>query len=324
MDTTTLIIVVLIVVNVGGLLISKMRKSSAVTEGGMTVDATQEALTRAKMERFAFIGRLFRSRSKSSSDIERNLVTAGLLLKPSEFMMLNLIVLAIVMLIGLLHIGAMPAYFGFFALLKRVLWMAFYVYVGWKSPQLILQYLANKRRTKLEYQLADALTIVASGLKGGYSFVQGLDMASQQLEVPIKDEMARVLRLVQLGLDTPRALVQMSERINSYDYDMTVSATNIQLSVGGNLSQLLESIAATIRDRIRLRRDIAVLTAQGRMSGIILICLPIAIGVMLFVVNPEYMSRLTTTDAGNNLLYVAATMQGIGIYWIKKLLDFDN
>ena len=323
MDTVTLLVIGLIVLNVGGLAYSRMRKKVAVTEGGMTADAAQQAMTHAKRQRFEFIGALFQGRG-SSSKIERNLVTAGLLIKPSEFLMLNLVVLAVCLLIGLLWIGSLPAYSGLFPLIKRFFGLGAAVYLGWKVPQWVLQFMADSRRTKLEYQLADALTIIASGLKGGYSFVQGLDMAAQQLEAPIKDEVARVLRLVQLGLDTPRALLQMSERVNSYDYDMTVSATNIQLTVGGNLSVLLENIAATIRDRIRLRRDIGVLTAQGRMSGIILVALPIGIGCMLFVINPDYMSRLIKTDMGNNLLYMAAGMQGFGIYWIKKLLDFDN
>jgi tight adherence protein B len=323
MDTTTLIIVGLIVVNVAGLAFSKMRKSKATTsEGGLSVEATQQALARSKQERFVIVGRLFRSRSGGSL-IERNIVTAGLLIKPSEFMMLNLVVLAVCLLIGLLVVATMPISGGFMALIKRFAVIVFFVFMGWRGPQLVLQFMANKRRTKLEYQLADALTIIASGLKGGYSFVQGLDMASQQLEAPIKDETARVLRLIQLGLDTPRALQQMSERINSYDYDMTVSATNIQLAVGGNLSLLLENIAGTIRDRIRLRRDIAVLTAQGRISGVILVLLPVAIGIMLCVVNWEYMSKLFTPE-GSVLLYVAFFLQACGIYWIKKLLDFDN
>ena len=323
MDTITLLIVGGIVLNIAMLAFTKMRKKPAVTAEGMTVDDTQQAMARAKVQRFEFIERLFQSHS-SSSKIEKNIVTAGLLLKPSEFMMMNLVCLAVCLLIGLLYVASMPPYSALFPLIKRMFALFMAVYLGWKTPQWILQYMANSRRTKLEYQLADALTIIASGLKGGYSFVQGLDMAAQQLEVPIKDEVARVLRLIQLGLDTPRALVQMSERVNSYDYDMTVSATNIQLSVGGNLSLLLENIAATIRDRIRLRRDIAVLTAQGRMSGGILVALPIGIGVMLFGINPEYMSRLLTTDLGNNLLYMAIGMQAFGIYWIKKLLDFDN
>jgi tight adherence protein B len=195
--------------------------------------------------------------------------------------------------------------------------------VGWKGPQMVLQFLASSRRTKLEYQLADALTIISSSLKGGYSFVQGLDMAGQQMEAPIKDEILRVIRLIQLGLDTPKALQQMSDRVNSYDYDMTVSATNIQLAVGGNLSQLLEGIAATIRDRIRLRRDIAALTAQGRISGAILFILPVGIAFFLCGINWEYMSALFTAK-GFILLYVAGAMQTVGFFWIKKLLDFDN
>jgi tight adherence protein B len=323
MDTTTLIIIGLIVVNIGGLALSRMRKPTTVTpEGGLSVEATQQAIARSKQERFAVVGRLFRGRSGGSL-IERNIVTAGLMIKPSEFMMLNLIVLAVCLLIGLLVVSSMPAAGGFIALLKRLFVFLFFLYLGWRGPQMVLQFMASKRRTKLEYQLADALTIIASGLKGGYSFVQGLDMASQQLEAPIKDETARVLRLIHLGLDTPRALLQMAERVNSYDYDMTVSATNIQLAVGGNLSQLLENIAATIRDRIRLRRDIAVLTAQGRISGVILVLLPVAIGIMLCVVNWEYMSKLMTPE-GSVLLYIAFGLQACGIYWIKKLLDFDN
>jgi tight adherence protein B len=321
MDTTTLIIIGLILVNVVGLAISRMRKPAAVTTDGQSVEATQQAMTRAKEDRFVFLSRLLRGRGGGSL-IERNIVTAGLMIKPSEFMMLNLIVLAVCVLIGLLSASSLSGA-GIVGIIKRLAVLAFFFYLGWKGPQLVLQYIANRRRMKLEYQLADALTIIASGLKGGYSFVQGLDMASQQLEAPIKDETARVLRLIHLGLDTPRALQQMSERINSYDYDMTVSATNIQLAVGGNLSLLLENIAATIRDRIRLRRDIAVLTAQGRISGVILVLLPVAIGIMLCVVNWEYMSKLFTAE-GSILLYIAFGLQACGIMWIKKLLDFDN
>lgn len=323
MNNITLIIIALIFVNVGGLVASRMKRKTAVTEGGVTVEAAQQAITRSKQEKFEFLARLFKGRG-GAGKIERDIVSAGLMIKPTEFLMMNLIILAVCLLIGLLSVSSMSVVPGFFSLFKRALALTFFVVLGWKSPQWILGYIANRRRTKLEYQLADALTIIASGLKGGYSFVQGLDMASQQLEPPIKEETARVLRLIQLGLDTPRALLQMAERVNSYDYDMTVSATNIQLAVGGNLSQMLDNIAATIRDRIRLRRDIAVLTAQGRMSGMILVALPLGIGLMLSVINGEYMGRLITTPEGNMLLYVAAGLQATGIYWIKKLLDFDN
>ena len=122
----------------------------------------------------------------------------------------------------------------------------------------------------------------------------------------------------------PQRLYRARFFTQSHDYDMTVSAANIQLASGGNLAQLLESIANTIRDRIRLRRDIAVLTAQGRISGGILIALPIAIALFPRLINPEYMGLLLSTDMGHNLLYFAAGQQAIGVYWIKKLLDFDS
>jgi tight adherence protein B len=300
---------------------SRMKKSA--TDTGLTVDDAQLSVARSKQERFAFLGRLMRGK-KGASQIERNLVTAGLLIKPSEFYMINFVSLGIVTLIGLFFVNRLPYEYGFFPLLRRTAMLGIAVGIGFYGPRLALQFMANQRRSKLEFQLADALAIISSALRGGFSFVQGLDMASQQLEPPVKDEFARVIRLVQLGLDTSRALEQMAERVNSYDYSMTVSATNIQLSVGGNLSQMLDSIAQTIRERIRLRREIAALTAQGRISGAILIGLPVAIALMLKVINPEYMGRLTNTPTGGILLYVWVIMQGIGIYWIKKLLDFDN
>lgn len=314
-------VLVLIGVNVLFLVASRLRRGAA-TDTGLTVEGTQMAMARNKQERFQFLSRLMRGR-KGSSKIDRDLVSAGLLIKPSEFYMINFVAMGLIILVGLFFIRALPSD-SFFSLVRRTGFLALSVYLGWNTPRWILGFLAAKRRTKLEYQLADALAIIASSLRGGFSFVQGLDMASQQLEPPIKDEFARVIRLVQLGLETSRALEQMSERINSYDYDMTVSATNIQLSVGGNLSQMLDSIAVTIRDRIRLRREIAALTAQGRISGAILIGLPVGIALMLRVVNAEYMARLTNTPEGGVMLYIWVVMQGIGVYWIKKLLDFDN
>ncbi|RYG75419.1 hypothetical protein EON80_00725 [bacterium] len=300
------------------------KKKAAVTTDGVSVDSTQAAMTRAKTERFALIARFFKGR-KDAGLIERNITTAGLLIKPTEFIAFNLGFLIVTILGCTVLLNVFWANDGmFFTMVRRILVVAGIIwYIGWKGPQSILQFMANSRRSKLEFQLADALTIISSSLKGGYSFVQGLDMAGQQMEPPIKDEITRVIRLIQLGLDTPKALLQMSERINSYDYDMTVSATNIQLAVGGNLSLLLEGIAATIRDRIRLRRDISALTAQGRISGTILFVLPMGIAFFLCGVNWEYMSSLFTAQ-GYILLYIAGAMQAAGFFWIKKLLDFDN
>jgi len=310
--------------NVIALVATKVfKKKSAVTTEGISVDSVQANFNRSRTERFALIARFIKGR-KDASLIERNLTTANLLIKPSEFVALNLLFLIFISLIAVFLLAfKMPNEGTLISLLKRIGFLLFMVYLGWKGPQMILQFMANKRRSTLEYQLADALTIISSSLKGGYSFVQGLNMAGEQMEEPIKSEIQRVMRLIQLGLDTPKALVQMSDRVNSYDYDMTISATNIQLAVGGNLSLLLEGISNTIRDRIRLRRDVAALTAQGRISGGILFCLPIGIGVFLCGLNWDYMSYLFT-PTGYIFLYVAMGMQAVGFFWIKKLLDFDK
>ena len=311
------------VINIVGLAATKLKKKPAVTTEGVSVDSVQSAMARSKNERFALIARFMKGR-KDASLIEKNLITAGMMLKPTEFFFINLLCLAISVLMAIAYLSLKwPNDGAFITLAKRLFFFAAMAMLGWKGPRGILQMKANGRRSKLEYQLADALTIISSALKGGYSFAQGLDMSGKQMEEPIKGEIERVMRLIQLGLDTPKALSQMSERVNSYDYDMTVSATNIQLSVGGNLSLLLEGISATIRDRIRLRRDVAALTAQGRISGGILFVLPLGIAFFLCGINWDYMSALFT-DTGMYFVYGAATMQFFGFLWMKKLLDFDN
>lgn len=316
-----IIIGVVLLINIVGLIAVRMRKP-ATAGGGMSVESAQAAIGRNKQERFIIIDRVMKKRGMGK--ISRNLVTAGLMIKPAEFMMANLFFFAITLVGGSFILRRLPALDSFANVLKFFGAAVLIFYIAWKGPQLLLQFLADKRRRTLEVQLADALAIISSGLKGGYSFAQGMSMAGDQLPAPINGEFQRVMRLVQLGLETSRALEQMAERINSYDFDMTVSATNIQLSSGGNLSKLLETIAETIRDRIRLRRDIDALTAQGRMSGGILIALPIGIGIMLSMINPEYFGLLFSTTLGQNLVLLAICQQAVGIYWIKKLLDFDN
>ncbi len=300
----------------------KLRKPATVTSDGLSVEAMQAVVAR-KDHPDSWIERVMRGRQGRSAT-ERNLITAGLAIKPAEFIGANLFFLVLVLIADALFMSHVQIGKGLWGLAQIGFALVALPFIGWRLPQMTLQFLANRRRMKLEIQLSEALTLVASSLKGGYSFIQGLSQATEQLQPPITDEISRVVRLIQLGLDTPRALEQMAERVNSYDFDMTVSATNIQLASGGNLAQLLEKISETIRDRIRLRRDIAVLTAQGRMSGAILIALPVCIALMLNIINHEYFLPLYTTDLGKSMLIGAALMQSIGIYWIKKLLDFDN
>ena len=186
---------VLIGINVLFLVVSRLRRSSAATEGGLSVEAAQVAVTRDKTERFAFVTRMLRG-GKTSSKIERNLVSAGLLIKPSEFYMINLVVLGLTVLLGLVFLNRMPNEGTFFSLVRRTGLVVVSVWLGYNIPRWTLQFLANQRRTKLDFQLADALAIISSALRGGFSFVQGLDMASQQLEPPTESWMLVALTVM--------------------------------------------------------------------------------------------------------------------------------
>jgi tight adherence protein B len=246
---------------------------------------------------------------------EKRLTSAGLALRPTEFLAIVACSTIGFFLIACWAAGTM-----------KISWMMVLglTAFGYYLPNLILNMIIKRRKITLEAQLADALTMIASALKGGYGFVQGLAMAGNQLPSPIADEFQRVIRLVELGVDTPHALERMGQRVQSYDFDMAITATCIQLESGGNLSQLLETIAHTIRERMKLRREISAATAQGRMSGGILILLPVGILGVLSVINPEYLSFLIAREVGHKLLYGAAIMQSMGAYVIWKMLQFEG
>ena len=195
--------------------------------------------------------------------------------------------------------------------------------LGFYLPNLALNWQIARRKTLLENQLADALTIIAAGLSAGYSFLQGAKLAADQLPPPISEELERVVRLSSLGMPVEQALQIMAERIRSYDYDITVSAILVQLRRGGNLSRILSTIAETIRQRIELRGEIAASTAQARFSGWILMALPFAVACMVFVLNPQWMRLLLDTELGRKMIGMGIVMQTLGMLWIRKLLQVE-
>lgn len=196
-------------------------------------------------------------------------------------------------------------------------------FFGFSLPHWALQWKINRRKRMLENQLADALTIISAGLSAGYSFMQSSRLAANQLPPPISEELERVVRLSSLGMPIEKALQIMAERVQSYDYEITVSAILVQLRRGGNLSRILSTVADTIRQRIELRGEIAASTAQARFSGWILMGLPFAVAVMVFIINPEWMRLLLDTDLGRKMIYAGICMQTMGMLWIRKLLQVE-
>lgn len=191
---------------------------------------------------------------------------------------------------------------------------------GFLLPRLLVNSRKAKRVQAFNGQLGDALLVMSNSLRAGFSFLQAMDMVSKEMPTPISEEFARALREMSLGTTTEEALEKMTQRIDSEDLDLVVTAVLIQRQVGGNLSEVLESIANTIRERVRIKGEIKTLTAQGRISGMIISLLPVAVGGFIFLINPGYMMPLFTSPLGWSLIVGGLISQGIGMLIIKKII----
>jgi len=180
-----------------------------------------------------------------------------------------------------------------------------------------------KRRKAFNSQLGDALILIANSLRTGYSFMQASDMVAQEMRPPISSEFARAVKEMNLGVTIEEALANLGKRINSEDLDLVLTAVLIQRQVGGNLSEVLDNIARTIRERVRIRGEIRTLTAQGRISGVIVSLLPIVLGLIIYLLNPEYVKLLFVHPFGKILLGVAGLGQVIGILVIRRIVDIE-
>ena len=191
------------------------------------------------------------------------------------------------------------------------------------SPFAVLALLARRRRVRFTRQLPDALKLLSGTLRAGYSLMQGVETMANEVGDPMGSEMKRVLAEARLGRGLDDALNDMAARLGSPDFDWTVMAIGIQREVGGNLAELLETVSETMTARERLRREVKALTAEGRMSAIVIGILPIALGLLMFVINPTYMAPLIHTAAGKAMTVVAAVMAVIGFYWMKKTVEIE-
>lgn len=248
-------------------------------------------------------------RSKKFLDLLYNELTlADIKLKPEEFSVIWLVLTFI------------PS--GLVALLSgEMLSAVTLAVVGAGLPVFIVRSRKKKRTIAFEVQLGDALIVICNCLRSGLSFQQAMEAIVKEMGPPVSVEFGRVLQEMQYGVPLEEGLNNMTERLKSADLLLTVSAVNIQRQTGGNLSEILEIISETIKERIKIKGDIRTLTAQGRMSGMLIGGLPIVMGGMLMITNPAYMLLLFTTPLGRMLLIVAVTMEVLGFTFIKKIVD---
>ena len=181
----------------------------------------------------------------------------------------------------------------------------------------------RRRRKKFTNQLGDMLTMVANALRAGFSFMQAFELIAREMDAPMGREVQLVVNEVNLGNTLESALDNMQRRVASPDFELVVTAVLIQRQVGGDLASILDTISETIAERVRMRREVMALTAQGRASGIVVACVPIALGIFLYIVNPTYLQPLLETDIGHMFIAGSIVSECIGMFIIHKIVDIQ-
>jgi Flp pilus assembly protein TadB len=195
--------------------------------------------------------------------------------------------------------------------------------IGWLTMRLSLSFRIVRRRAAFGQQLPDLLQLVASALQSGFSLPQALDAVIREDAQPAAGELSRALSEARLGGELEDGLEATANRMDSDDLRWTVMAIRIQRGVGGNLAEVLVTIAGTIRERAYLRRQVHALSAEGRLSAYVLIVLPVLVGAWLFTSSPEYMRPLYTTPMGLLMLFTASTLLVVGALWMRKLIKVE-
>lgn len=190
-------------------------------------------------------------------------------------------------------------------------------------PMLFVNYSINKKKAVFEAQLPVALSVIQNSVEAGFSFLQAMDVVAKEMDAPISEEFSRVLHEASVGKDIEIALHNMYERVLSEELKLVITAVLIQRQVGGNLAEIIEVILETIKDRIQIKGEIKTLTAQGRMSAIIISALPFFLGVIMYMINPVYMTPLFTTFIGQVLMAFALVWMGIGVYFMMKIVTIE-
>lgn len=193
--------------------------------------------------------------------------------------------------------------------------------IGVFLPPYALRLIGMQRVKQLSKQLPQALSILSNGLRAGFSFMQAMSIVSREMEAPIADEFGRILKESQLGKPMDEALQDFEERANDEDASFLVSTLLIQMQVGGDLAEILDIIAHTIRERTKLKGQINTLTSQSKFSALIIGVLPVAIAVILFMMNPEYMGLLFSEPLGLMMVGAAAVMMVTGIFALYKIVN---
>ncbi len=255
------------------------------------------------------IGKSFSSFSFSKK-LEVELSKADMYLRVEEFIGLNIVTAIIGGALGYIIFGlTAPTYV--------------FVFLGIIAPGLLVYRNKLKRAALLNEQVGESLTGMSNSLRAGYSFQQAMDLVSKESTGPLAIEYRRTLREINLGVTTEQALQNLVERAQNDDLELMIAAVLIQRSIGGNLAEIFDKIAETIRQRIRVKGEIKTLTAQGRISGMVIGLLPFIMIALLLIISPQYINVLLASKTGWMMLGVAAFSEMIGFILIRRITNIE-
>ena len=246
-------------------------------------------------------------------NISRDLARADLKLRPAEYVA--------VIVISTVAFGAIG-----FVISASLIFAFVGMIVGAFVPRMYVKRQEKGRLKKFDNQLSDMLNLTVNGLRAGFSTLQALEAVSRELPPPINDEFHRVVQEMQLGIPMEDALDHLLRRINSEDLDLVITAINVQREVGGNLAEILDSISFTIRERVRIKGEIAALTAQGSATAWVISAMPVILTALLFLINRDYIMQFfnpETRSCGIPLITLAAIMVITGFIATQKIVDID-
>ena len=257
------------------------------------------------------------------ANLARDIARADLKLKPSEFLAIWAVSIIGVPLAMVVFSLGLPA-------LRNPLFLIVGALIGFLLPRFWLSRRKAGRLNAFNKQLPDTITLLANALRAGSSFLQAIELVVRESRPPISTEFSRVIREVNLGLPFEQALENMVRRVRSDDLELMATAISIQHTVGGNLAEILDSIAYTIRERVRIKGEIRTLTAQQRLSGYVVGFLPIGLAGFLFIAAPNFMDAMFLNPpavlglpAGVVLLLFGGFMMFIGFMLIRRIVDIE-
>ena len=242
------------------------------------------------------------------ASLAEELLSADIMVKAEEYLTIWFLIAVVPSLLTLL-------------LSQNIVLTVLIAFLGIALPFFYIRKKKADKRRQFDTQLGDALLMMSNCLSSGLSFPQAMESIAREMPDPIAGEFGRVTNEMRFGKTLDQALNDMIERIKSQDLMIALNAVLIQHQVGGNLAEILTTIAHTVKDRIQLKTDIRVMTSQGRVSGVVVGALPIFLFVIFSVINPAYMSVFFQERIGHILLLVALVMEVIGYLLIKKIID---